>query len=184
MEEDCDSKADITDTLEKGISSEVIETGEDFVGDHSERSLDEEMEDIMDLKGCSLSDGGVFPASNKTASANEPPASTAIMSGPCTSVAVEEENNSATGNQVHSMEMADGAIAGAAQNDNFENDEGFVEEEISDGDDNSNEDDDDEGWITPGNIGKIKIELQQDRSSVEAAGVTVGCMTSDFAIQV
>ena len=172
---------------------DVNEIGEDFVGDHNERSLDEEMEEIMDLKGCSLSETAsssvfhqVAESSSTNVTANEL-SNSAAATEPSSMALTSELNSAAAANELQSMEIVGDASANdeAAQNNNSENDEGFVEEEVFDGDDDFHEDDDDdEGWITPGNISKIKAELQQDGSSLAPADVTVGCMTTDFAIQV
>lgn len=176
--------------VNSSVSNEVNETGGvDFVGDHNERSLDEEMEEIMDLKGCSLSDIAVLSTSPQhsvqPSSCNTPAKdllSSATLGEPSSSTTVNEERGSTAAHEEQSMDVGDDDMAPAAQNNHSENDEGFVEEEIFDGDDGFVEDE--EGWITPGNIGKIKADLQQDRSSVATADITVGCMTSDFAIQV
>ena len=56
-----------------------------------------------------------------------------------------------------------------------EEDEGIEEDEEDD-------DDDDDGWITPGNIRSLKQKManvDQERKAVE-----VGCVTTDFAMQV
>lgn len=57
----------------------------------------------------------------------------------------------------------------------------LVEEAIEDDDDEEEDDDDDDGWITPDNIKSIKQDLAGGK---EAANVTVGCLTTDFAMQV
>lgn len=43
------------------------------------------------------------------------------------------------------------------------------------------EEDDGGGWITPGNIGQVKMD---SADWTAAADVTVGCVTTDFAMQV
>ena len=57
------------------------------------------------------------------------------------------------------------------------------EESDSDDDDEDDDDsDDDDGWITPSNIRSVKEKM--GGSDVEKAEVSVGCLTTDFAMQV
>ena len=44
------------------------------------------------------------------------------------------------------------------------------------------DDDDDEGWITPGNIAQIREKMGVPNA--QKAEVEVGCITTDFAMQV
>ena len=48
------------------------------------------------------------------------------------------------------------------------------------------EDNDETGWITPGNLEEVKklSNLTGDEQEIETMQVTVGCMTSDFSMQV
>lgn len=55
------------------------------------------------------------------------------------------------------------------------------DEDEGDEDEDSGNDSDDEGWITPNNIHKIQ---QQSGEIMEKASVPVGCITTDFAMQV
>ena len=48
----------------------------------------------------------------------------------------------------------------------------------------NDEDDDSEGWITPDNIGKVKAEFGLTEAQSKPIGVRVGCLTTDFAMQV
>ncbi|KAK3085277.1 hypothetical protein FSP39_000959 [Pinctada imbricata] len=57
-----------------------------------------------------------------------------------------------------------------------EEDEGIEED-----DDEDDDDDDDEGWITPSNIQSVKKSMGDIQ--MEKASVTVGCVTTDFAMQ-
>lgn len=52
----------------------------------------------------------------------------------------------------------------------------------NDPDDDENEDDDD-GWITPNNISCVKDEMRKGTLDAVPANVTVGCLTTDFAMQ-
>ncbi|XP_076003025.1 RNA-binding protein NOB1 [Genypterus blacodes] len=54
------------------------------------------------------------------------------------------------------------------------------EPEEDDDDDNDDEDDDGGGWITPSNISQVKME---SGDWTAPADVTVGCVTTDFAMQ-
>lgn len=69
-------------------------------------------------------------------------------------------------------------------------DSGDNEEEFGGDDDNESDSDlnsksDDDGWITPDNISSVKDEMGRGGFSVApASSVTVGCLTTDFAIQV
>lgn len=75
--------------------------------------------------------------------------------------------------------------------DSKDNDEGF--DEVTDlnsnsfdnnNDKGSNDDDDDDGWITPDNIGHIRDKMGKGAFGEVPANVTVGCLTTDFAMQV
>jgi len=59
-----------------------------------------------------------------------------------------------------------------------------MEEESDDeeDDDDNDDDDDDDGWITPSNIKSVKEQMGGD--GMEKAQVDVGCLTTDFAMQV
>ena len=59
------------------------------------------------------------------------------------------------------------------------NKEDTIEEDLDDGED---DDDDDEGWITPANISDVKRSMGLD--TVSSSHVSVGCLTTDFAMQV
>lgn len=62
-----------------------------------------------------------------------------------------------------------------------------VQQDQSDGEDKENQpeaegaEEDDGGWITPSNIGQLKLDSPDWTA---AADVTVGCVTTDFAMQV
>ena len=56
------------------------------------------------------------------------------------------------------------------------------EEEEDEGIEDDEDDDDDEGWITPSNISEVKERMGE--TGGERASVTVGCVTTDFAMQV
>lgn len=62
--------------------------------------------------------------------------------------------------------------------------EGSDESEDNETDDNDEDDndDDDDGWITPSNIKNVKEKMGM--GDTEKASVTVGCITTDFAMQV
>ena len=63
-------------------------------------------------------------------------------------------------------------------NESSEEGEEIIESESSENDD---DDDDDGGWVTPANIHSLR---QTSGNCVEEKSVTVGCMSTDFAIQV
>ena len=76
-------------------------------------------------------------------------------------------------------------------NDSRDNDEGFEENDNDDDDDDwdsnsdgDSNDDDDDGWITPANISHIKNQMGKGTLDAIPANVTVGCLTTDFAVQV
>lgn len=59
-----------------------------------------------------------------------------------------------------------------------------TEYNIDDGD-GEDDDGDEEGWITPGNIKKVKEEMGvNDEMSIKDAGIQCACLTTDFAMQV
>ena len=63
---------------------------------------------------------------------------------------------------------------------NFSSEDNFVEI-INNYDDNI----DDNGWITPGNIEKIKEQMViDDEIRLEDANIKCACLTTDFAMQV
>ncbi|OWF37986.1 RNA-binding protein NOB1-like [Mizuhopecten yessoensis] len=55
------------------------------------------------------------------------------------------------------------------------------EEEEEEEDEDDDDDDDDDGWITPSNIKSVKERMGD--VNTEKADVSVGCLTTDFAIQ-
>ena len=75
-------------------------------------------------------------------------------------------------------------------NDSRENDEGFEENDVGNDDDDDDvesgddDDDDDDGWITPDNINQIKGQMGKEALDAVPVNVTVGCVTTDFAMQV
>lgn len=56
------------------------------------------------------------------------------------------------------------------------------EESDSDDDEEEEDDDDDDGWITPSNIKSMKEKMGGE--DMQKADVQVGCLTTDFAMQV
>lgn len=68
------------------------------------------------------------------------------------------------------------ALGGQSDNEDKEN-------EPDDEDDEENDDDDDDGggWITPGNIKQVKMD---SADWTAPADIRVGCLTTDFAMQV
>lgn len=75
-------------------------------------------------------------------------------------------------------EREEGLTVTAEMLEETEEDEGIEEDEEDDDDD----DDDNDGWITPGNIRSLKQKManvDQEKKAVE-----VGCVTTDFAMQV
>ena len=80
----------------------------------------------------------------------------------------------------NSEELQEGDIITA---ESLEEDSGdSSNEESDDDDDGDDDDDDDEGWITPSNIKSVKQKMGMPES--EKASVPVGCLTTDFAMQV
>ena len=55
---------------------------------------------------------------------------------------------------------------------------------INDDDDDEDDYDDDDGWITPDNIGHIRDKMGKGAFGEVPSNVTVGCLTTDFAMQV
>ena len=73
-------------------------------------------------------------------------------------------------------EREEGLTVTAEMLEETEEDEGIEEDEEDD------DDDDNDGWITPGNIRSLKQKManvDQEKKAVE-----VGCVTTDFAMQV
>ncbi|GFR90232.1 RNA-binding protein NOB1 [Elysia marginata] len=72
---------------------------------------------------------------------------------------------------------------GEDKSDNeMEDEEGKAEvEENTEEDAEEEEDDDDEGWITPANISEVKRSMGLD--TVSSSEISVGCLTTDFAMQ-
>ena len=70
-------------------------------------------------------------------------------------------------------------------NGSQDNDEGFEEnDEDLDSNSDNDDDDDDDGWITPDNIKHVKSQMGKEMLDAIPANVTVGCLTTDFAMQV
>ena len=83
------------------------------------------------------------------------------------------DNENQTEDQSRSAELEDGQIFTADQ----------LEEGSDDDDDDDSDDDDDDGrWITPSNIKNVKAKM--GTGDTEKASVPVGCLTTDFAMQV
>ena len=82
----------------------------------------------------------------------------------------EIESKNQTENQSSFGELQDGEI--------------FTADRLEEGsdDDVDNDDDDGGGWITPSNIKKMKSKMGMGDS--ERASVPVGCLTTDFSMQV
>ena len=61
---------------------------------------------------------------------------------------------------------------------------------MEEGDDSAEEEeeedagDDDDGWITPSNIQEVKRRMGVGAADTEEKGVSVACLTTDFAMQV
>lgn len=69
-------------------------------------------------------------------------------------------------------------------NDSRDNDEGFEDVDNDDDLDSNSDSDDDDGWITPDNIKQVKSQMGKQTLVAVPANVTVGCLTTDFAMQV
>lgn len=109
------------------------------------------------------------------------------------SVINKDENLQASGDPNQKIEMAvdqtkslscseeplEGEIIPA---DCLEEDSGEDSESDNDDDESDDDDDDDEGWITPSNIKAVKEKMGMMDS--EKTNVPVGCLTTDFSIQV
>ena len=61
---------------------------------------------------------------------------------------------------------------------NSEDDDSYDEE------DDDDDDDDDDGWITPGNIQQVKADYGISETQSRPTNIAVGCLTTDFAMQV
>ncbi|XP_031564001.1 RNA-binding protein NOB1-like [Actinia tenebrosa] len=144
---------------------------DDPVGSDSGKTLEDEIEEISTLPGCSISEqqqqlGLSSTAGNVTeVSRNLPQDSVRSSSTSGKSLQVIPPNQQA-------------AVAPEAmdvqevnnQADDLGEDEGFVEE-------------DEEGWITPENIRAIQDEMGHNRLDASPANVEVGCLTTDFSMQ-
>ena len=87
----------------------------------------------------------------------------------------ETESKNQTENQSSFGELQDGEIFTADRLEEGSDDD-------VDNDDDDEEDDDGGGWITPSNIKKMKSKMGMGDS--ERACVPVGCLTTDFSMQV
>ena len=90
-------------------------------------------------------------------------------------IEIAVDKNKSTSN---SEEPLEGEIIPA---DCLEEDSG-EDSETDDGDDDDDDDDDDDGWITPSNIKAVKEKMGMMDS--EKTNVPVGCLTTDFSMQV
>ena len=78
---------------------------------------------------------------------------------------------------------------GDREAENEEENEGIdTENGDENGDENDEDDDDDDdddgGWITPGNISKVKKEMGLENVQQTTIDVKSACLTTDFAMQV
>ena len=97
----------------------------------------------------------------------------------------DDENNDSTAVDItNGMETL--TINNTTLNDSRDHDEGFEDVDNDDDLDSSsdNGDDDDDGWITPDNITHVKSQMGKETLAAVPANVTVGCLTTDFAMQV
>lgn len=75
--------------------------------------------------------------------------------------------------------------AGDIENElNSDDEEDEIDDDDNENDDDDENDDDGEGWITPDNISRVKDEMGKASLDAVPASVTVGCLTTDFAMQV
>ena len=102
----------------------------------------------------------------------------------------DKNNESAAVEITTGMEMM--TINNSTVNESRDNDEGFEEndegvdsdDDLDSNSDNDEDDDDDGGWITPDNINQVKSRMRKENLDAVPANVTVGCLTTDFAMQV
>ena len=99
----------------------------------------------------------------------------------------DDENNESTAVDItNGMETL--TINNGTLNDSRDNDEGFEDvdndDDLDSNSDNGDDDDDDDGWITPDNIKHVKSQMGKETLAAVPANVTVGCLTTDFAMQV
>ena len=101
-------------------------------------------------------------------------------------IAGDENNESTAVDITTGMETL--TINNTTLNDLPDNDEGFEDvdndDDLDSNSDNGNDDDDDDGWITPDNIVHVKSQMGKETLAAVPANVTVGCLTTDFAMQV
>ncbi|KAK3707992.1 hypothetical protein QZH41_010738 [Actinostola sp. cb2023] len=165
-------------------SGEDSNTDEDPVGDDSGKTLEEEIDEISTLPGCSISGQSHIMVSHGSV----PGHLTAVLlyAGQCYSYLqvfslivcfITAMYNSSSIDEPTAAQPQ--PVGGAEQMDIQEinnrpedhaDDEGFVEE-------------DEEGWITPENIQAIKNEMGETGIDAIPADVEVGCLTTDFAMQ-
>lgn len=69
---------------------------------------------------------------------------------------------------------------------NDENNNHNENNSVDEDDSNNNEESDEEGWITPSNLLEIQKQsiVDADKQEITDLKLKVGCMTSDFAMQV
>lgn len=99
----------------------------------------------------------------------------------------DDENNESTAEDI-TIGMETLTTDNTTLNDSRDNDEGFEDvdndEDLDSNSDNGDDDDDDDGWITPDNIKRVKSQMGKETLAAVPANVTVGCLTTDFAMQV
>ena len=89
-----------------------------------------------------------------------------------------DDNNNSDKNEAKERENNEG--------DNEEED-GEDDEDKDDEDEDEDDEEDDEGWITPGNLEQIRRKNQMgddEKEEIRDTQIKVGCMTSDFSMQV
>ena len=91
-----------------------------------------------------------------------------------------DKNGQSTG-----METLTTIACNSALHDSGDNEDEFCGDDDNEIDSDLNSKSDDDGWITPDNISNVKDEMGRGGfSAAPASDVTVGCLTTDFAIQV
>ena len=133
--------------------------------EENSKTLDDEMEEIMSLPGCSISpQADNLQHTVPTNSGQVGPAALADQAR-----AVIRQQGNRNDDDVIDEDMEASGDEGQRPDDG--DDEGFVEE-------------DEEGWITPSNLRQIQQEMGCDTGEATAEDVSVACLTTDFAMQV
>lgn len=147
--------------------------------EHSERSITESCgTDVKQTDGLDTAEGDIIELLK-----NEIASDKSIQSTATTEITSGIDTLSINNSVVHSAKDNDKGFGEVGDSDNNANSNDNDDHSGDDDNDDDDEDEDDDGWITPDNISRVKDEMGKGALDAVPANVTVGCLTTDFAMQ-